>query len=80
MMKIFDAAVYHLVEKGDENAFDILLDEFLEHATGNELRKAYLVLAELGYDFYLMKVIKAAKFHKVDVDNLMVEMQEIQKT
>lgn len=79
MMKTFDAAIYYLVEKDDENAFDILLDEFLEHATGNELRKACLVLAELGYDYYLMKVVKVAKFRKVDVDNLMIEIEEIQK-
>ena len=41
-MKTFDAAIYYLVEKGDENAFDILLDEFLGHATGNELRKVFV--------------------------------------
>lgn len=60
MMKTFDIAIHYLVERGDENAFDILLDEFLEHATGNELRKASLVLAELGYDYYLMKVVKCS--------------------
>ena len=37
---IFLTALYYLLEEDDENAFDILLDEFLESANEDEVKEA----------------------------------------
>lgn len=43
-------AIHYLIEKDDENAFDILLEEFSETATKEELRIGIRVLENLILD------------------------------
>ena len=42
--KTLTTVIHYLIEKNDENAFDILLEEFSETATKEELRIGIRVL------------------------------------
>ena len=50
-MEILKKALSYLTEQDDENAFDILLDEFSSKATRGELKRALFLLENTVLDY-----------------------------